>query len=75
MKRHMSFRPPIETSSTEQEGCRAAALCAAVGSGHYKDFNEAISKVHTIDQIVESEPKKSVRLREKFQRFQELNAV
>ncbi|KJY74761.1 FGGY-family carbohydrate kinase [Vibrio nigripulchritudo] len=66
---------PIEISSTEQEGCHAAALCAAVGGGHYKDFNEAISATHTPGKLVEPEPKQSTRLREKFQHFQELNAV
>ena len=34
---------PLEVVDIEQAGCRAAALCAAAGSGAYANFSEAIA--------------------------------
>lgn len=34
---------PLEVVETRQSGCRAAALCAAVGAGEYAGFAEAIA--------------------------------
>ncbi|MBE4972074.1 carbohydrate kinase [Serratia ureilytica] len=34
---------PLEVVATRQSGCRAAALCAAVGAGEYAGFAEAIA--------------------------------
>lgn len=33
---------PLEIVDIQQSGCRAAALCAAVGSHYYHGFEEAI---------------------------------
>jgi len=34
---------PLDVLDIKQSGCRAAALCAAVGRGYYSDFAEAIA--------------------------------
>ncbi|CCO48415.1 hypothetical protein VIBNISOn1_520003 [Vibrio nigripulchritudo SOn1] len=50
-------------------------MFALVGSGYCKDFNEAVRMTNAPVQIAEPEPKQSAKLRERFERFQELDRV
>lgn len=64
---------PIEVVDIQQSGCRAAAICAAIGAGVYKDFAEAMQE--TLPPVTLFEPDMGIhtQLREKFQRFNTIN--
>jgi L-xylulokinase len=64
---------PVEVVNVQQSGCRAAALCAAVGYGSYKDFSEAIRA--TMPSVTRFEPDLAHhdKLRTKFERFNDIN--
>lgn len=64
---------PIEVVDIQQSGCRAAALCAAVGAGFYRDFSEAIKATQPPVTIFEPNMIEHDRLRNKFQRFNSIN--
>lgn len=64
---------PIEISSIKQVGCMAAALCAAVGSGHFKDFSEAVKATHKASVAIEPCASQHDYLRERYARFLEIN--
>ncbi|MDM2936228.1 FGGY-family carbohydrate kinase [Citrobacter sp. Cu233] len=60
---------PIEIVDIEQSGCRAAAMCAAVGTGDYSGFEQAIKAA--LPPVIRLEPdaaKHSI-LRSRFEQF------
>lgn len=63
---------PLEVVDIEQAGCRAAALCAAAGSGAYANFSEAIAS--TQPEVVSYQPdgKRHQQLREGYARYVEV---
>lgn len=64
---------PVEVINIQQSGCRAAALCAAVGAGVYSDFSEAMRA--TAPKVIRYEPNliHHDKLRNKFERFNSIN--
>lgn len=60
---------PLEIVDVEQSGCRAAAMCAAVGTGDYAGFEQAIKA--TLPTVIRLEPDadKHRMLRNRFERF------
>ncbi|MDC0612036.1 carbohydrate kinase [Vibrio sp.] len=64
---------PVEVVDIQQSGCRAAALCAAVGYGIYRDFSEAMDA--TSPSIINIEPnlQRNDVLRSKFSTFNKVN--
>ncbi len=65
---------PIEISTVKQTGCKAAAICAAVGAGFYKDYYDALAQTLQPMRVVEPDPAQQSYLRERYQKFLELNA-
>ena len=63
----------VEISPVSQIGCKAAAICAAVGSGFFKDFKEALSQTHQKGTIIEPNCKLHKYLRERYEKFLEIN--
>lgn len=63
---------PLEIVDVEQSGCRAAAMCAAVGTGDYPGFEQAIKA--TLPPVIRLEPdaKKHRMLRSRFERFRRI---
>lgn len=64
---------PIEVSTVQQIGCKAAAICAAVGTGFYKDFTEAIKSSLQPMKAIEPDLKQHKYLRERYEEFLEIN--
>lgn len=64
---------PAEISTVKQTGCKAAAICAAVGSGYFKDYIEAVKATSQKMRVVDPDPKLGIYLRERYERFLELN--
>ena len=64
---------PVEISSVKQTGCKAAAICAAVGAGYYKDYIDAIKQTLQPMQVIEPDPKLHQYLRERYQEFLDIN--
>lgn len=60
---------PLEIVDVEQSGCRAAAMCAAVGAGEYSGFAQAINT--TLPPVIRLEPDaaKHNMLRSRFAHF------
>ncbi len=60
---------PLEIVDVDQSGCRAAAMCAAVGTGDYSCFMQAIKA--TLPPVIRLEPNavKHHMLRSRFERF------
>lgn len=60
---------PLDVVNVQQSGCQAAALCAAVGSGYYSGFDEAIAA--STPKITTYQPNAlgHQQLRDKFTRF------
>lgn len=60
---------PLEIVDVEQSGCRAAAMCAAVGCGEYPGFEAAINA--TLPPVIRLEPDaaKHRMLRKRFAQF------
>ncbi|HDN2510947.1 TPA: carbohydrate kinase [Providencia rettgeri] len=60
---------PLDVVNVQQSGCQAAALCAAVGSGYYSGFDEAIAA--STPRITTYQPNAlgHQQLRDKFTRF------
>ncbi|CAI2473712.1 FGGY-family carbohydrate kinase [Serratia ficaria] len=70
---------PLEVVETRQSGCRAAALCAAVGAGEYAGFSEALEAAPPRLRRYFPEPAANRRLRAQMARYlavaQALNEV
>ncbi|PVZ85974.1 carbohydrate kinase [Serratia sp. S1B] len=63
---------PLEVVDIEQAGCRAAALCAAVGKGVYASFSEAIAQTQPEVVIFEPNQQRHQQLREGYTRYLEV---
>lgn len=64
---------PVEISPVRQPGCQAAAICAAVGAGFWKNFRETLSNCIKPKKMVEPDPQMHRFLRERYQRFLKIN--
>ncbi|CRE36241.1 FGGY-family carbohydrate kinase [Yersinia enterocolitica] len=63
---------PLEIVDIQQSGCRAAALCAAVGSGYYSGFEQAIAaSPPPITRLLPNAEKYSM-LRARFEKFKRI---
>lgn len=60
---------PLEIVGIQQSGCRAAALCAAVGSGYYSGFTAAINACPPPMIRLQPNSKKHQILRQRFEQF------
>ena len=63
---------PLEIVDVKQSGCRAAAICAAVGAGEYSDFQTAMKHCQPPTLRLEPNPAKHVMLRKRFERFKQI---
>ncbi len=64
---------PVEISTVKQTGCMAAATCAMVGSGFYKDFIEAVKNTQQKMRVIEPDQKMHDYLRARYAEFLEIN--
>ncbi|STD29153.1 carbohydrate kinase [Edwardsiella tarda] len=66
---------PLEIVNVKQSGCRAAAICAAVGAGEYENFQTAMK--HCQPPIVRLEPNSArhTMLRKRFEQFKRIAAA
>ena len=64
---------PVEISSVKQTGCMAAAICAMVGSGFYKDYIEAVKNTLQPMRVIEPDQKMHTYLRERYSEYLEIN--
>ncbi|HGO5396096.1 TPA: FGGY-family carbohydrate kinase, partial [Klebsiella michiganensis] len=60
---------PLEVVDIEQAGCRAAALCAAAGSGAYANFSEAIAATQPEVVCYQPDSNRHQQLREGYARY------
>lgn len=60
---------PLEVVDIEQAGCRAAALCAAAGSGAYANFSEAIAATQPEVVCYQPDDNRHQQLREGYARY------
>ena len=65
---------PVEISTVKQTGCKAAAICAAVGAGFFKDFLEANQAVLKPMSVIEPDKEQHDYLRERYEQFLEINS-
>lgn len=63
---------PLEIVDVKQSGCRAAAICAAVGAGEYSDFQTAMKHCKPPTLRLEPNPAKQAMLRKRFERFKQI---
>ncbi|EON4589867.1 FGGY-family carbohydrate kinase [Escherichia coli] len=63
---------PLEIVDIEQSGCRAAAMCAAVGGGAYSGFKQAMKATHLNVIRLEPNVEKAHMLRRRFARFKQV---
>ena len=66
---------PVEVMRVKESGCLGAAITAAVGSGTYASFVEAMSAMCPIGSRLEPDPSAAARYGEKFAYFRELAAA
>ena len=66
---------PVEVMRVKESGCLGAAITAAVGSGTYASFVEAMSAMCPIGSRLEPDPSVAARYGEKFAYFRELAAA
>ncbi|MDX5629190.1 MULTISPECIES: FGGY-family carbohydrate kinase [unclassified Brenneria] len=66
---------PLEIVDVRQSGCRAAALCAAVGAGEYGGFEDAIQASQVPVIRLEPDADKYRMLRQRFERFKRIAAA
>lgn len=64
---------PIDVVNIKQSGCRAAAICAAVGNGIYANFAEAIEATTPALTHFNPDPTQHDYLRSKFEQFNAVN--
>lgn len=60
---------PLEVVDIQQSGCRAAALCAAVGAGEYASFTEAVQVVQPELHTYFPDAAANRRLRDRFESY------
>ena len=66
---------PVEVMRVKESGCLGAAITAAVGSGTYASFVEAMSAMCPIGSRLEPDPSAAARYGEKLAYFRELAAA
>lgn len=66
---------PLEVVDIKQAGCKAAAMCASVGSGHYANFSEAITA--SLPKVILYQPnaQRHDQLRAGYENFLNLSNV
>lgn len=66
---------PLEVVDIKQAGCKAAAMCASVGSGHYASFSEAIAA--SLPKVILYQPntQRHDQLRAGYEKFLALSTV
>ncbi|CAI1956427.1 FGGY-family carbohydrate kinase [Serratia fonticola] len=57
---------PLEVVNIQQSGCRAAAICAAVGAGEYGSFTEAVQVIQPEVHTYYPDAAANRRLRDRF---------
>ena len=57
---------PLEVVNIQQSGCRAAAICAAVGAGEYSSFTEAVLVIQPEVHTYYPDAAANRRLRDRF---------
>jgi L-xylulokinase len=60
---------PLEVVDIQQCGCRAAALCAAVGAGYYADFSEAMAATQPAVRTFIPQSASNQNLRQQMARY------
>lgn len=60
---------PLEVVDIQQCGCRAAALCAAVGAGYYADFAQAMAATQPEVRTFMPQPAAHRRLRQQMESY------
>lgn len=60
---------PLEVVNIQQSGCRAAAICAAVGTGEYASFTEAVQVIQPELHTYLPDMAANRRLREQFANY------
>lgn len=63
---------PLEIVDIQQSGCRAAAICAAVGAGEFKDFQTAMKHCQPKTIRLEPDSAKHIMLRKRFEYFKRI---
>lgn len=63
---------PLDIVDIQQSGCRAAALCAAVGSGYYADFSDAVNASPPPMTRLLPDSDKHLMLRQRFTQFKRI---
>ncbi|MEO8411023.1 MAG: FGGY-family carbohydrate kinase, partial [Propionivibrio sp.] len=66
---------PVEVMHVEESGCLGAAIAAAVGSGAFPSFLDAMAAMCPAGSLVEPDAQAAPRYREKYARFRELAAA
>ena len=66
---------PVEVIHVKESGCLGAAMAAAVGSGTYASFPEAMAAMCPGASRIEPDAAAAPRYREKYARFRELAAA
>jgi len=69
------FQIPIEIPAGTELGCLGAAICGAVTSGIYPDYEEACKNMVTINRIYQPNPDFSSVYTEKYERYLKLLEV
>ncbi|AHG21405.1 3-keto-L-gulonate kinase [Chania multitudinisentens RB-25] len=63
---------PLEVVDIQQSGCRAAAICAAVGAGEYANFTEAVQVIQPELHTYFPDAAANRRLRDRFTGYLEI---
>ena len=66
---------PVEVMEVKESGCLGAAIAAAVGSGEFPSFLDAMAAMCPSGTRIEPDSAAAPRYREKYARFRELAAT
>lgn len=66
---------PMETVQGEEMGARGAAMCAGIGVGLYRDYDDAAAQVVQVERRYEPNPQAAAYYRERFEAYQSLGKV
>ena len=66
---------PVEVMHVKESGCLGAAIAAAVGSGTFPSFLDAMAAMCPAGSRIEPDAQAAPRYREKYARFRELAAA
>jgi L-xylulokinase len=65
---------PVEVMDVKESGCLGASIAAAVGSGTYASFTEAMEAMCPKGSMIDPDPAAASRYREKYQYYRHLAA-